>query len=645
MSRIQQLSKDTIQRIAAGEVVQQPSSALKELLENSIDASSTQISIELKEGGMSLLQISDNGSGINVSDFPILCHRFTTSKISQFEDLSSLTTFGFRGEALSSISLVSKVTVISRKAGEPIAYKADFIDNELAGSPAPIAFNQGTKIIVKDLFYNNLGRKRGLSNHSQLLKSCYEVVQKYALHYSNIAFSFKSENSGFSTDGKGDKNKIIGELVKGVRYEEDLMQVQVNENEFCRFYGIVTGWKFAWNLKELVLFINGRLVESPQLKNLLAQVYSKYLFKHVAFFVYLAIEIAPAMLDVNVHPCKLYVRFMKEPEIFSEISKSVTALLDQDINSNRSTLKTFEPGGKILNLASNEEKAGGLNLMTSNEVANKIYPKSQVRCKPQVPLEWFIESKPVSVPKARQEELTSISDLRSEILPCEAQDLLDNFFYVGSVNKDFVLLQYKNELFLCSTQAILTCCVYQNVLDNFGTFPCFDIQESTLEIRRLVELALNDPSLYDPASDPPREQVVEKVSDLIESKKEMLDEYFSIEIRDHVLTAIPVLLDSLVQPDINKLPEFLLRIGLEVDWKREKDCLGKICELVAWFYGNLPDEWKINENVFDYKYHYKNTIFPYLRGRVKADPRFISFSNGIIRIVSTAQLYTIFERC
>ena len=255
MSTIQKLSQDTINRIAAGEVIQQPSSALKELIENCLDAKCTSISIELRDGGMTLLQISDNGSGIHISDYPILCHRFTTSKIRQYKDLMNLNTFGFRGEALSSISLVSKLTVLSRKTGEPIGYKADFEQGELNGTPSPCAFDKGTKIMVKDLFFNDLCRKKALSNFNSLFRACFDVVVKYALHYSEVEFELKNENPVFRSTGKTQKFEIAKTFLKNEFSQRELNELERTQSETCTISGLVSNCQYALKTKELVLFI------------------------------------------------------------------------------------------------------------------------------------------------------------------------------------------------------------------------------------------------------------------------------------------------------------------------------------------------------------------------------------------------------
>lgn len=625
MSTIQKLTQDTINRIAAGEVIQQPSSALKELIENCLDAKSTSISIELRDGGMTVLQISDNGSGIHVSDFPILCHRFTTSKIRQYKDLWNLNTFGFRGEALSSISLVSKVTVLSRKTGEPIGYKAEFEQGELNGPPAPCAFDKGTKIIVKDLFFNDLCRKRALSNFNSLFRACFDVVVKYALHYSEVEFNLKNENPVFRTTGKTQKFEIAKIFLKNDISERELMDLGKKESEICKFSGLVSNCQYTLKTKELVLFINGRLVESPELKNLIRDVYTQFQFKQTSFFVYLSVEVNPNSIDVNVHPCKQTVKFNRQVEIFTQIQQALTEVLA--LNNNTKVIKFKE-------------------LEVNQQVIKKTAPKTQVRETPSVPLEWFIEQKPIQRLKdSDEEELGSIQQLKLEIIPGEAQEILDNCVFVGCISKSNSLIQYKNELYLIDVPRVLMCLIYQEILDHFSRFSSYKIETSNLCIRELIALALKNPELYDPSTDPPAPILTETLTSLLCSKSEMLFDYFSIRIKDEKIWEIPVLANQLLLPDICNLPELVLRLCTDVNWKKEKECLHKVSELLAWFYSKVPDSWQVTETCFDYEYHYKNTLFPYIRGRVRADPRYVSASNGLHKIVSTVELYSIFERC
>uniref|UniRef100_F6QDK3 MutL homolog 1 n=1 Tax=Bos taurus TaxID=9913 RepID=F6QDK3_BOVIN len=190
---IRRLDETVVNRIAAGEVIQRPANAIKEMIENCLDAKSTSIQVVVKEGGLKLIQIQDNGTGIRKEDLEIVCERFTTSKLQSFEDLAHISTYGFRGEALASISHVAHVTITTKTADGKCAYRAHYSDGKLKAPPKPCAGNQGTQITVEDLFYNISTRRKALKNPSEEYGKILEVVGRYAVHNSGIGFSVKKQ--------------------------------------------------------------------------------------------------------------------------------------------------------------------------------------------------------------------------------------------------------------------------------------------------------------------------------------------------------------------------------------------------------------------------------------------------------------------
>lgn len=344
--KIHALDASVINKIAAGEIVISPVNALKEMMENSIDAEATMIDILVKEGGVKLLQITDNGTGINKDDLGILCERFTTSKLRTFDDLSSIATFGFRGEALASISHISRVTVITKTKNDKCAWKAMYSEGKMLGDPQPVAGKNGTIIAVEDLFYNIPSRLRALRSPGEEFNKILDVVGRYGINSENIGFSCKkfgdSQLALMVKSTLGIKDRI--RIVFSSSVSSKILDFNMSVSESLKDFGLISAKGYIsdldYNSKKViqpVFFINGRLVSCEPLKRSLNQVFSSFLPKGIKPFLYLSLYIKPANVDVNVHPTKREVRFLHEEEIIDN-----TAIQLQEKLASIDTSRTFK---------------------------------------------------------------------------------------------------------------------------------------------------------------------------------------------------------------------------------------------------------------------------------------------------------------
>ncbi|GAA5863109.1 hypothetical protein JCM8547_002800 [Rhodosporidiobolus lusitaniae] len=358
---IAKLPEHVVNRIAAGEgrssIIQRPSNALKELLENSLDAGATTIRVTVKEGGLKQLQIQDNGSGIRKDDLPILCERFTTSKIKAFEDLSALGTYGFRGEALASISHVAHLSVTTKTKDDACAWKASYADGKLIPSnksseavPVPTAGNDGTVLLVEDLFYNTPQRLKSIRSASEEYARIVAVVNAYSIHNSGIAMSCKKMGAAATATADINTTTIASTLDNiGAHYGEgvrrELVEVKV-EDELLNVK--VRAWCSNANYQgkkgTFLFFINNRYVDCTPLKRALEAFYSRLLAKGTHPFVYLSLEIDPRMIDVNVHPTKKEVGFEDEDEIVELVCEKLGEVIQEQGGESRSyKLQTIAP--------------------------------------------------------------------------------------------------------------------------------------------------------------------------------------------------------------------------------------------------------------------------------------------------------------
>ena len=339
MLRIQQLSKDVINKISAGEVVQRPANAIKELLENSIDAGAKNIVISIQDGGLEEIKIVDDGSGIHPDDMKILAKRHTTSKIKTAEDLQEVETFGFRGEAIASLSYVSKLSVLSKMEKAP-GFLCHYAKEEIQSVKMQAA-KIGTTVTARNLFYN-LGTRRKSMKPLEELKISVEYTKAYALQYASerVSISLHKTSSSslqpslvFRNVVNSTQNDLVEKSVanlysKQIAKELIKMPVEKYSQELAKlgckvkhFYGTRASYILTLSKFQILIFVNNRFVESKTLHKSLQLEYQKHLPKNVAGFVYLSIFIEPKNLDVNFHPTKKQVQFLNEDEIAEELVK------------------------------------------------------------------------------------------------------------------------------------------------------------------------------------------------------------------------------------------------------------------------------------------------------------------------------------
>ncbi|XP_069001237.1 DNA mismatch repair protein Mlh1 [Embiotoca jacksoni] len=441
---IRRLDETVVNRIAAGEVIQRPANAVKEMIENCLDAKSTNIQVTVKDGGLKLLQIQDNGTGIRKEDMEIVCERFTTSKLQTFEDLSAIATYGFRGEALASISHVAHVTLTTKTADAKCAYRASYSDSKLKGPPKPCAGNQGTQILVEDLFYNVSTRRKALKSPSDEYSRIVEVISRYAIHNSGKSFSVKKQGETVA-DVRTLPSASVVDNIRGVfgnAVSRELIEVGCEDQKLAyKMKGYISNANYSVKKCILILFINHRLVESSALKKAIETVYAAYLPKNTHPFLYLSLEIAPHNVDVNVHPTKHEVHFLHEDSVIESVQKHIESKLLGSNSSRTYFTQTLLPGLSV---------SGGTEVKASNssaESSERVYAHQMVRtdCRAQK-LDAFLQPKEKPPPEPEPAGRSSSGETQTTEPDCaEMNDADDADMLEALVEQEAVVAKGEEE--------------------------------------------------------------------------------------------------------------------------------------------------------------------------------------------------------
>ena len=326
MPQIALLSQETIDKIAAGEVIERPSSVVKELVENAIDAGSSAVTVEIKEGGISFIRISDNGCGIEKEQIPLAFLRHSTSKIKSVEDLFTVTSLGFRGEALSSIAAVSQVELITKTNGDFTGSRY-LIEGSKEVSLEEIGAPDGTTFIIRNLFYNTPARKKFLKSAQTEGTYIHELMQRMILSHPDVAFKFIMNNQvKLQSSGNGNIKDIIYHL-----YGRDITKALLpiaHESELFKVSGFIGKPMISRGNRGYELyFVNGRFIRSQILSKAIEDAFKPFLMQHQYPFTVLYFEIDSSLLDVNVHPTKMELRFSNQQELYREVQSILSAVL------------------------------------------------------------------------------------------------------------------------------------------------------------------------------------------------------------------------------------------------------------------------------------------------------------------------------
>ncbi|WP_347152368.1 DNA mismatch repair endonuclease MutL [Peptostreptococcus anaerobius] len=326
MAKINILDDSTINKIAAGEVVERPSSIIKELVENSIDAGSSYISIEIENGGKGLIRIIDNGSGIDKDDVNKAFLRHATSKINTVEDLSSLESLGFRGEALASIAAVSKLEMLTKTEEALIGLRIVLDGGKIREKEATSA-NRGTQISVRDLFFNTPARRKFLKSNQAEAQAITDIVNKIAIGNPSIKIKYiNNSKTIYETLGDGSIINAI-RMIYGRDISENLIEIDYRSKYFNISGYLGNNNIYRGNRNHQHLYINGRYIKSPNISKKINDAYKAIIpiNKYPIYFVNISVD--PAKVDVNIHPSKLEVKFDQEEEILNELSDFVRGIL------------------------------------------------------------------------------------------------------------------------------------------------------------------------------------------------------------------------------------------------------------------------------------------------------------------------------
>jgi len=611
-----------------------------------------------------------------------------------FEDLTSIGTYGFRGEALASISHVAHLTVTTRTKDSNCAWRACYASGNLVPakpgqSPEPkaVAGRPGTQITVEDLFYDIPSRKRAFRSASEEYNKILDVVGRYAIHCSRVAISCKKYGDSSTTISTQANASTVDRIriIYGSSVANELIEFSSSDG---RFGFQATGWtsNANYHVKKttLLLFINHRSVESSNIRKALEQTYSTFLPKGTHPFIYLSIEIDPQRVDVNVHPTKREVNFLNEDEIIEVICNDIRVKLANVDKSRTFMTQSLLPGAQVpLTTVSADIGVGGSGQAPKPYENNLVRTDAKLRkitsMLPSTTKQISVMDNESPAPAGPADDdivyeytdrepvicrLMTIKELRAEVrddMHNELTEVLAGHTFVGIVDerRRLAAIQGGVKLFLVDYGMFCSEYFYQVGLTDFGNFGAVYFKPP-LDLRSILRIAAEEEKAGILSQGEEGgfevEEVVELVSNQLIERRDMLLEYFTFEISpEGELISIPLLMKGYT-PSLGKLPRFLLRLGPHVNWVSEKDCFSCFLRELADFYvpeqlppspGPGEDEPNLDAEIKARRAQIRRVVedkmFPAFRARLVATKRLMK--GGIVEVANLKGLYRVFERC
>lgn len=458
---IQVLDEDTVNKIAAGEVIERPVAVVKELLENAIDAGADSVTVEIKDGGKSLIRVTDNGSGISEEDIKLAFAPHATSKIRKLKDLLSISTLGFRGEALASIASVSQLEMLT-KTRDSFSGSRYVIEGGTEKFSGQAGCPDGTTFIVRNLFYNTPARLKFLKTPQTEAGYISSTVGHMALANPAVSFRFINQNQPrLNTSGNGNLKDVIYNIF-GMDITSNLLETDAIKGS-CRISGFIGKPVISRGNRGCInYFVNGRYIKSNIINRAIEEAYSPYMMNRKYPFVVLNFKIDPGLIDINVHPQKMEVRFTNEKELYNDIYNAVSGTLKHkefipemvfggDKNNNNPEIPAIK---QDKNNSSRKEKEVILRVPEEKEINNLFgiiteNNSKETENKKEIPAKntetKFREIAAYNAHNTRQETL-----FETDIMSAQA---VKDIKITGQVFSTYWILEYGDNMFLIDQHA------------------------------------------------------------------------------------------------------------------------------------------------------------------------------------------------